>query len=417
MKKNINRVKRIVSVFIAAVIVLFPAAVPLPYSAASETAVKAYASSFSDISDTPFASAIEMLSNAAIINGYGDGTFGPYDTLTRAEACTLIYKAYGDDTYSPYSRYNFSDLPDSHWGYKYITYCAGAGIVSGYPDGTFRPNNSVTYDELISMLVRALKLNNGQILAWPTGYINAARQAGLLNGLSGVYIGNSNTSYANRGNTAIMMASSDFNTSAAADPDEDILADRDMTGVVYGIVTRTRSDLDSTGNGGIIASLLLGGWTYDAVPSPSLPYQFDNMTPATGLVRVAIENGRAVSVTKVNSSYSGAYGMMTPADNSSGLTAFSRIMSVSGNALNYNGSTSGSINISSNAVFYRIGMANGRLSAYAVDKSEISPGDMAAAYSVNGAAGTAAEILITIQPQDFDDVLHQSDNADFRLMG
>ena len=53
---------------------------------------------------------------------------------------------------------NFSDLASSHWGYQAITKMSETGIVSGYPDGTFRPDNSITRAEFSSILVRALGL-------------------------------------------------------------------------------------------------------------------------------------------------------------------------------------------------------------------------------------------------------------------
>lgn len=419
MKDLIKRAGRLTAIVLAALVLLVPAAAPDRASYAGENTVKPYVSSFSDVYGTPFYKAVSELAEAGIINGYEDGTYGPYNTLTRAEACTLMYKAYCDDSVSPYTGHHFTDLRDpSYWGYKYISYCAAVGIVSGYPDGSFKPDNKVTYNELICMIVRARGLNNGQILSWPTGWIDVARADGMLDKLSGVYIGDSNSKNANRGNTAIMIASgSEYNSISADDPTEDYFADRNMTGVAYGIVTETRADSDSTGNSCVIARLLLGDRSYDIVPDPSLPYLFSGMTPASGLIRVVVNNGRATSALKVTPDYSGTYGMLTPSDSSSGMTAFSRINSISKNSLSYSGSSSGTVKISSNAVFYRVGMNDGKLSAYRISPSDAASGGMAAAYSVNGAAGTAAEVIITVQPEDFDDVLHSSSNPNFRLMG
>ncbi|MGI6206263.1 MAG: S-layer homology domain-containing protein [Anaerovoracaceae bacterium] len=405
------------AVLIGASITFMPGA-QIPVSNAAETPVVSYALSLSDTYGTPFYDAVSQLAAAGIITGYSDGTFRPYNTLSRAEACTLIYKAYGDDSYSPYNKYNFEDLSESYWGYKYIDYCAGIGIVSGYPDGTFRPDNTVTYDELISMIVRAQGLNDGQVLSYPSGYISLARQNGILDNLSGVTINSSNNSSpANRGNTAIMIASGDYNSTPADDPIEDLLADRNMTGVVYGIVTKAYSGYDSTGDSCVIAKLLIGNHSYDIVPYYSLSGMFSNMTAATGLVRITIKNGRAMSVTKVTFSYNGSYGMVTPAASSSDMTAFCSVDSISSSSLSYTADTSGSVYISSSAVFYRIALVDGNLTAYNIEYLDISEDDMAAAYSVSGTSGTTAEIIISIQSDDFDDILHQSDNPDFRLMG
>ena len=77
---------------------------------------------------------------------------------------------------------NFSDLASSHWGYQAITKMSETGIVSGYPDGTFRPDNSITRAEFSSILVRSLGLtkkvnyefNDIDSTHWAFTYINVA---------------------------------------------------------------------------------------------------------------------------------------------------------------------------------------------------------------------------------------------------
>jgi hypothetical protein len=92
-----------------------------------------------------------------IIDGYPDGTYRPNRFLTRAESAKMIVLALGL-TASPYVG-GFSD-PMPQWATEYIGPAVAAGIVVGYPDGTFRPAGFITRAEMVTMVVRA----------WPQEY-------------------------------------------------------------------------------------------------------------------------------------------------------------------------------------------------------------------------------------------------------
>lgn len=80
-----------------------------------------------------------------------------------------------------------TDVPTSHWAYDPIKEAMGKGIVSGYPDGTFRPNNEVTFAEFIKMAaVVSLGQDPGpsKIGNWFDGYKATAESQGLLDGLT-----------------------------------------------------------------------------------------------------------------------------------------------------------------------------------------------------------------------------------------
>jgi hypothetical protein len=86
----------------------------------------------------------------------------------------------------------FSDVSARYWGYNAITNLSNEGIVSGYPDGTFKPNAAITRSEFAAMLVKALGLNTtgttGRFTdvtadAWYYGPVNAAAAAGLVSGM------------------------------------------------------------------------------------------------------------------------------------------------------------------------------------------------------------------------------------------
>jgi len=106
-------------------------------------------SSFSDTAGHWAAGYIEAVKAAGIIDGYENGTFRPNNNITRAEIAKIVVAAAGFaiDT----SGAGFSDIA-GHWASDYILTAANKGIVGGYTDGTFRPNNSATRAEASKMV-------------------------------------------------------------------------------------------------------------------------------------------------------------------------------------------------------------------------------------------------------------------------
>jgi N-acetylmuramoyl-L-alanine amidase len=98
---------------------------------------------------------IVSLSIQGIINGYPDRLFKPNNPLTRAELIYLLDKAKGFemDERNPLQE-EFKDIPDGYWAYDSIVAAKQYGIVKGYPDGTFRPNQTVTREEMAAFLYR-----------------------------------------------------------------------------------------------------------------------------------------------------------------------------------------------------------------------------------------------------------------------
>jgi hypothetical protein len=95
--------------------------------------------------------AIEHLVSLGIISGYPDGTFKPEKTLSRAELCTLLIKARRTSVKTPRTAV-FSDLPPTHWAAPYIKAASDQKLVGGYPDGTFLPNKPLTRAEAIKII-------------------------------------------------------------------------------------------------------------------------------------------------------------------------------------------------------------------------------------------------------------------------
>ncbi|MGD9568079.1 MAG: S-layer homology domain-containing protein [Sedimentibacter sp.] len=130
----------------------------------------AFASTPTDIADSDYKKAIETLVALGIIDGYDDGTYRPEKTITRAELAKILVTALG---YGDLVDGAASEFPDTanHWAKGYVAIAAGTGLVLGYPDGTFRPENVVSYDEALTMLVRSLGYTDAVLKGtWPTNY-------------------------------------------------------------------------------------------------------------------------------------------------------------------------------------------------------------------------------------------------------
>lgn len=115
------------------------------------------AHSFSDTAFTKYERAVDELEMLHIISGYEDGTFRPNNNLTRAEFCTLLIKTMGMDGITWNSEeINFSDVDASHWAFGYISAAYGMKIINGYDDGNFGPEDEVTYVQTLKMLLNAM---------------------------------------------------------------------------------------------------------------------------------------------------------------------------------------------------------------------------------------------------------------------
>ena len=121
--------------------------------------VSAGAKDFTDSSKIKYAEAVDVLSEAKVIDGYADGAFNPSNTLTRGAAAKIICNLIlGPTTASALvaDAAPYSDVPTNHTFAGYIAYCQKTGIISGYADGTFKPANSLTGYAFMKMLLGAL---------------------------------------------------------------------------------------------------------------------------------------------------------------------------------------------------------------------------------------------------------------------
>lgn len=156
----------------------------------------AFAQVFSDVASTDnYAEAIETLSALGIITGddeNNDGVmeFRPNDTITRAEVTAIVSRIQGMNN-AAQTNTSFADVPSTHWASGYVAQAANQGIVDGYGDGNFGPEDNVKYQEMIKMLMETLGYrpfadDQG---GYPTGYLTAAQRYGVLDDVVGGGIG------------------------------------------------------------------------------------------------------------------------------------------------------------------------------------------------------------------------------------
>lgn len=107
---------------------------------------------FTDVSPTKDAwcyTQVMKAYEAGLINGYGNGLFGKNDPITRGQMVQILYNYYGEDSGT---NSGFSDVPSSAWYAKAVTWASKNGVVSGYSNGTFGPNNQLTREQMVTIL-------------------------------------------------------------------------------------------------------------------------------------------------------------------------------------------------------------------------------------------------------------------------
>ncbi len=156
-----------------------------------------------DLVGTKYEEAGAVLGALGIMVGDGDGNFRPDDGIKRAEFAKIAIHALGlaDSAQASKDETKFHDVPKDYWANGYINVAAAQGIIQGDIEGTFRPEDRISYQEAVTILVRML----GYELAaeakggYPKGYLQVANQYGFTKNAAG-----SGTEVAKRGVAAIL---------------------------------------------------------------------------------------------------------------------------------------------------------------------------------------------------------------------
>lgn len=151
--------------------------------------------SFADMTGHWAKGDVELLASKLVVNGTSDGAFAPQAPITRAEFAALLVRSLGlngSDTAA------FRDVNASDWFASSVGAATKIGLADGFEDGTFRPNDTITREQMASLIHRAIKLtgktvstdanklaafeDSSTISAWAKDAVAAAVNAGAVNG-------------------------------------------------------------------------------------------------------------------------------------------------------------------------------------------------------------------------------------------
>lgn len=149
----------------------------------------AYAAQFTDTTAHWAEASIERWSSYGVISGYGDGTFGPNNQITRAEMAAILSQIFG---WQEEAENTFTDVSGGEWYAQSLLRAKAAGVMAGYEDGTIRPNSLITRQEVAVMISSALRVSGSgsgrdfgdydQIGAWAAAAVNGMSQRGFISG-------------------------------------------------------------------------------------------------------------------------------------------------------------------------------------------------------------------------------------------
>lgn len=118
---------------------------------------------FTDLEDVSWAvPAIEALYAKGVINGYGNGEFRPNNTITRAEFVKMLVAAFGMT--SDGAACDFRDVPSDAWYYPFVASAVQVGLVNGVGDGNFEPERTITREEIAAVLYRTAVASGREII-------------------------------------------------------------------------------------------------------------------------------------------------------------------------------------------------------------------------------------------------------------
>ena len=125
---------------------------------------------FSDIDSHWAKTYIDFVTARELFKGTDENVFSPNLTMTRAMFVTVLGRMANVDT-ANYDGSSFRDVPKNFWCGAYVEWAADNGIVSGYGDGSFRPNNPVTREQMAKILYNFARLMGEEV----TGSGNLSR--------------------------------------------------------------------------------------------------------------------------------------------------------------------------------------------------------------------------------------------------
>lgn len=138
-------------------------------------------------SDNVYNRALALATALGIITGYEDGSYKPESSVTRAEMAAIVLRMLNTTAGSAYSN-SFNDVKADHWAADTIQTAAELSIINGMGDGSFKPDGAVTYEQVVKMIVCALGYDTESKLAggYPSGYLSQANSMKVTDNAIGV---------------------------------------------------------------------------------------------------------------------------------------------------------------------------------------------------------------------------------------
>ncbi len=147
------------------------------------------AADYADVEATnSYYKAIKVLSGLGIVKGDDEGNFNPTDNIKRSEMVALICRMKGEDAIASSTMQQFDDVPSTHWAAGYINWGVGSEIIKGYGNGNFGPDDAVTLQDAVVMIIRAAGweriANRSDYGGYPTGHMRIANARGVMNNIN-----------------------------------------------------------------------------------------------------------------------------------------------------------------------------------------------------------------------------------------
>ncbi|MMZ60796.1 Endo-1,4-beta-xylanase A precursor [compost metagenome] len=142
--------------------------------------------------------AIVNMASRLVIEGTSASSFEPNREITRAEFATIAVRAFGLQDQSRVGQ-TFSDVNQNAWYQNYVNTASAYGLLTGYDDGSFKPNRNISREEAVAILIRAVKLahvdttsnslselesyKDGDLVSsWASASVGFAVQQGIVQG-------------------------------------------------------------------------------------------------------------------------------------------------------------------------------------------------------------------------------------------
>src|SRR5665648_69736 len=143
----------------------------------------------SDISGHWAEDTIQSWVDQGTIKGYEDGSFKPENTISRAEFMTMVNGIFG---HTDVKATTYTDVKSDSWYADAVAKAAAAGYIEGYPDGTMKPDNSISREEAATIIMKINKLTanaeaankfiDASTLVWSKGAVGAVSEANIMTG-------------------------------------------------------------------------------------------------------------------------------------------------------------------------------------------------------------------------------------------